>query len=620
MNDLITSFVGNLHIVRRIGSGFIFYSIILLAVHLHARPLSDDQFLKFVSDNTLLASTFAILVAYLTGSLIEFIGTKIILYGASVLACTFQKPIEMFGWIQQPVRGIFCLLWWVFFGVYAVFYYAVALAGGWKRYSFSLESSLDQSARQRMSELRESVRFGLHHPGNVHYSHAIEDVFHKSGDRRPSLERVLNRDEDVSALVSGLIFGAVGYFIVRLVFGTAESDGLMGDELVAVILFYIIFLFTMLVAVMFLSFRRGMVISAVETMTSNLADDSGTAKTSGTVYQKRRYSKAGRYVAIAFLTIAIVGQTSQTVLWFANNSAEWIEIDEIELKPEGAEPEILPRAEPSKKKFSLFDDWIFPRFYWASLFGLCIFVFLAVFRPRHPRTGDKIDPITSVAAAGLFVLGYALSGLIVVIASDFIRSFSDSPELGNLMRSVRWGVQITAGAAAALAALRWRIGKLSSLNDVLALRTVAVAILVLAASKFVLSYLGWRVDDLLNQLGLSTLVISVAVFRRILELLGEHTGLILAIFLLSGSYSFWPRRRKFLLTSTGALLILFFVGNGLAGNFAGFSYAGLNLWTDSGFRIDLGYYLILPFQVLIVLRLVRTYLWNQMLSEPTDRN
>ncbi len=218
MDGFLSSFGGNLHIVRRLVSGFVVFGFVALAYSSHLDFFSSSNFWTNVNANSTLVAMVFLLSAYLVGSTAEYAGNNFLLFFASVLAQAFSYPLRKMRWLPLPFRMISVLFWWMIVSLASVPFTFVRRITGVTNFKHQIAVHLDASAKSFFQELSPAVRYGLEHPVSVHFDHAMEDILHKCGDRRNSMEQLLGRQNDFSAIFASVLAGVIFYICLTLFF------------------------------------------------------------------------------------------------------------------------------------------------------------------------------------------------------------------------------------------------------------------------------------------------------------------------------------------------------------------------------------------------------------------
>ncbi|WP_132858339.1 hypothetical protein [Shimia isoporae] len=215
MDKLISSITGNLHIIRRLVSGFIVFAFLAFAVE---RLPGVDLASHWTTENAnnILVGVVFLFSAYLLGSVTENAGNNSLLYVASIFAYAFTYPVRKFRWLPLFFRIIAIVYWWILASWIMVPIIFLRRFAGGNSYQHRLEPHLDGAGKTLFASLSPAVQYGLTHPVSVHSDHANEDILSRCGDRRPAMEALMNRQSDVAAVFSASLIGFLVYFSVSL--------------------------------------------------------------------------------------------------------------------------------------------------------------------------------------------------------------------------------------------------------------------------------------------------------------------------------------------------------------------------------------------------------------------
>ncbi len=106
MDGFLSSLSSNLHIVRRLVSGFVVFAFVALAVTQYLGVAHSEASWENINANRGLVAFVFILSAYLAGSLTEYVGENIIVFVASIFSEAFAFPIRKLVWRPGPFRAI----------------------------------------------------------------------------------------------------------------------------------------------------------------------------------------------------------------------------------------------------------------------------------------------------------------------------------------------------------------------------------------------------------------------------------------------------------------------------------------------------------------------------------
>ncbi|MCY6381509.1 hypothetical protein [Hoeflea prorocentri] len=575
MNDLVSSLANNLQLMRRLGAG----TVLLLIVYVSYFPLkSFEWFLQNAEKIDVLSiylSFFFLLIVYFTGTVIEYAGTKIIQSFSIVVAASVFKPIDMLKWMPYPLKAVFVVFWWGLVGPFAIVYYLVLFAIGRTIYRYDLDVFLDSASKPKLNGMRDSIVAGLQQPNSVHAFHAQEFVVQNTGSMQPSLEKYIQRSDDLSALFSAFFFGAL--ISTPILFGYLPAEVPGDTSVVGIIKNYPLwlvlacFISFSLYSVAYVHIQRNIKISAIEFYTTNSVKV-GEYQSEVPVF-RHRYSKSGRFLGLLFILLFLFGFVWGFLIFNLTYSADLIQSSLF--KPILLEPQSTIRSFVSDFGLSPY-LW---RFYWGFSYTIGIITYCYVFDPFRSDIADRRWKL-AIGSGLAFAIGYVPASCFVVFLSRNISlSLFDAYDLWD---SLRWAAQITAGFIS-LSYWLSRNSKTFPTGTALLTRSIVIIAVVLFFASAAGTAIGLFAIEIID-------LRPFWDFQKYFQNLGELVGVILVlVFLYGRRYLSSPSRVRFTLSAVGLFaLASWLTSSGFGWSFGSDSTDGLNYYFENGFSIGLG--------------------------------